>query len=52
MIWRSREKGEEIVETIEREKKKMNVVLAASTLEYLKRGGCLSTDPGHNRQFA
>ena len=33
---------EEIVETIEREKKKMNVVLAASTLEYLKRGGRLS----------
>jgi len=33
---------DEIVETIELEKKKMNVVLAASTLEYLKRGGRLS----------
>lgn len=33
---------EEIVSAIEQEKKRMSVILAASTLEYLKRGGRLS----------
>ena len=33
---------QEIVEAVERQKKRMQVVLVANTLEYLKRGGRLS----------
>ncbi|HHY81941.1 MAG TPA: DegV family protein [Clostridiales bacterium] len=45
IAWELAEQGksrEEIVDTIEKEKKRMQVNLSADTLEYLKRGGRLS----------